>query len=142
MRKFTLFLAAALLLAAPLWAQVPPPAPATPATTLPMPVLLCPNGNCAGNATSTVTVTDTFQSLWAFAAGRRDCFIQNKGSSPLWVYIGPIAGATKAKAFVLGAAGPLTSGGGWFACRGTDVTLVDQISITGTAGDAFTAIQY
>lgn len=125
-------IAAMLTLCAPAKAQ-------SPVLTFPGASEVCPGGvsaNCH-NSSSTITVTNTFQSLFARNANgqRRDCLVQNNGTNQMLVYVGPIAGATAGKSFVL-------DSGTWFACRGTDLTVQDQISITGTSGDAFTAIMY
>jgi hypothetical protein len=90
----------------------------------------------SSNLSSTVAVTNTFQSIQVSTAGRNGCLIQNQSTSnTMWVYFGAIGGATKAKSFQLD-----TSHGLAISCSvGGLGVLTDQVSITGTATDAFTA---
>lgn len=85
------------------------------------------------NLSSTISVTNTFQSLQAATAGRNGCLIQNNGSHTMWVFFGPIASATATTSFVLPAAQSVSC-----AVGGLGV-LIDQVSITGTSTDAFFA---
>lgn len=99
------------------------------------PVITIPNPVTSDNASSTITVTNTFQSIWPAdtnTTGRTACTVQNNGTNTMWVFFGAIAGATKAKSVVL-AAGQATF------CNSGNVVLKDQVSITGTSGDAFYA---
>jgi|SRR6202035_5013672 len=99
------------------------------------PVVTLPNPVTTDNASSTITVTDTFQSIWVkdtSTRGRTACTIQNNGSNTMWVFFGPIANATKGSSIVL-IAGRATF------CNSGNVILKDQVSITGTSGDAFYA---
>lgn len=85
------------------------------------------------NLSSTVAVTNTFQSIQVLTAGRNGCAIQNNDTNTMWVFFGAIAGATKAKSVVLAA-------GQSVACAvGGIGVLTDQISITGTATGVFFA---
>lgn len=88
------------------------------------------------NLSSTVAVTNTFQSIQVSTAGRNGCLIQNQSTSnTMWVYFGAIGGATKAKSFQLDSTHGLA-----ISCSvGGLGVLTDQVSITGTAADAFTA---
>ena len=90
------------------------------------------------NASATITVTSTFQSLQAVNTSRMGCLIQNNGSNTMYVFFGPIASATKATSFQI--VPPGGSGPNSISCAtGTGGALGDQVSITGTSGDAFTA---
>ena len=90
------------------------------------------------NASSTIEVTNTFQSIWSADVQptlRTGCTVQNNSASnSMWVFFGPVANATKAKSVVL------SSGGMSVNCATkTGTVLTDQVSITGTSGDAFFA---
>ena len=90
------------------------------------------------NVSTTITVTNTFQSLQAASTTRKGCLIQNGGSNNMWVFFGPIASATKALSFLIVPVG--NAGDNSISCAtGTGGVLGDQVSITGTSGDAFTA---
>lgn len=120
-------IAVLLLLAAPALAQSP--------------VFTYPLGNSSAitNSSSTITATNTFQSVFAQSSSRRSCAIQNTGTSTMWVYFGAIAGATKAKSFPLAPASAANEPGGFVLCNNGSTVITDQVSITGTAGDTFTA---
>lgn len=92
------------------------------------------------NLSGTISVTNTFQSIQASTAGRNGCLIQNNSTAnEMWVYFGAIGGATKGKSFGL-PPGTSTAPGGSISCSvGGLGVLTDQVSITGTATDAFTA---
>lgn len=100
------------------------------------PVVTQPYRVINNNASSTITVTNTFQSIWvadvAINTGRTGCTIQNNGTNTMWVFFGPIANATKGTSVVLAAGQPAY-------CNSGLVILKDQVSITGTSGDAFYA---
>jgi hypothetical protein len=87
----------------------------------------------SGNASGTIAVTNTFQSLQAAKGGRNGCLVQNNGSHTMWVYFGPIASATAGTSYVLSAGASISC-----AVGGLGV-LIDQVSITGTSADAFFA---
>lgn len=103
-----------------------------PVITQPYPV------NSLNNVSTTITVTNTFQSLWIAdlsPTGRSSCAIQNKGTAdPMYVYFGAIAGATIARSVKLVTNAVLN-------CSVFGIVLKDQVSITGTSGDAFYAAQ-
>ena len=87
---------------------------------------------------TTISVTNTFQSIQAAqavsgAAPRRGCTIQNNGTHVMYVFFGPIASATTSNTFQVAAGQSINCG----AFPG--IVLQDQISITGTSGDAFVA---
>lgn len=96
------------------------------------------------NASTTITTTNTFQSIFAASSNpkaqggtgavRSSCTVQNNGTHTMYVYFGPIASATTATSVQLAAAQSLN-------CNVGPVVLSDQISITGTSGDAFYAVQ-
>lgn len=101
------------------------------------PVITQPYRVNSSNNSGTISVTNTFQSIWAkntSTRGRAGCVIQNNGSNTMWVYFGDIANATKATSVVL-AAGQNVS------CISGGIVLEDQVSITGTSGDTFFAAQ-
>jgi len=88
------------------------------------------------NASGTIAVTDTFQSIWAAQNGpsapRTNCLIQNNDSNNMWVYFGPIASATKATSVVLAPGQALN-------CATSGIVATSQVSITGTATGTFYA---
>lgn len=124
MRKIVLF---AGLLAAPLmWA------PAEAQQT----VITQPQGVTTLNKSGTIAVTNTFQQVLAASTntrGRTGCLVQNNGSNAMYVFAGAISSATTAKSV------KLASGQGFNCSTGNGGVLKDQISITGTSGDAFYA---
>ncbi len=102
------------------------------------PVTTYPYTTTISNSSAAIGVTNTFQSVWAASAnltGRTDCIIQNNGAASMYVYFGPIANATTPNSLILAAAGT-------FRCANSGVVTKDQISITGTSGQIFFAIQY
>jgi hypothetical protein len=92
----------------------------------------------SSNLSGSVSVTNTFQSVQSLTTGRIGCAIQNNGANPMYVYFGPIGSASKAHAFLLPASTSTSSFVVGCAVGGLGV-LTDQVSITGTSGDAFTA---
>jgi hypothetical protein len=84
----------------------------------------------------TIAVTNTFQSIQLANSGRDGCLIQNQSlTDTMWVYFGPIASATKGGSFMLD-----TTHGLQISCSvGGTSALRPQVSITGTATDAFAA---
>lgn len=122
--------------------------------TIPQNVLVCPSAGgtacLTNNLSSTITATNVFQQVFASSwnssvanGNRRGCFIENMGVNTMWLYVGPISGATKAKSMALGGAGQALNPGGTFSCLGPNgIVIADQISITGTIGDNFFAIVY
>lgn len=126
MRKILLF---AGLLAVPLmWS------PAEAQQT----VITQPQGVNTLNRSGTIAVTNTFQSIFAASTntrGRTACVVQNTGTNSMYVFFGPIASATIAKSVKL-AAGQSAS-----CATGAGGVLKDQVSITGTATEAFYAAE-
>lgn len=101
------------------------------------PVITQPYGVTTQNSSTTIASTNVFQSIWVAPTntrGRASCTVQNNGTNSMWVFFGPIASATKAKSVVLAA-------GQNVRCLVGGVALQDQVSITGTSGDAFYAAQ-
>jgi|HubBroStandDraft_3_1064219.scaffolds.fasta_scaffold02312_6 hypothetical protein len=96
------------------------------------------------NGSSTIgTGGSTFQSVFAASGAqanpatlklRAACTLQNNGTHNMQVFFGPLASATTTNSVVLTA-------GQSVSCNVGGVTLQDQVSITGTAGDAFYAAQ-
>lgn len=100
-----------------------------PVITQPYPV------SSNANASSTIAVTNTFQSIFAAdttKTGRVACTIQNTGTNPMYVFFGAIASATIATSVKL-TAGQATT------CNNNPVVLKTQVSITGTATETFYA---
>lgn len=93
-----------------------------------------PLGATSTNASSTIAVTNTFQSVFAANTNfnRTGCALQNNGTHAMYVFFGPIASATLGKSVNLAPGQPVS-------CNSAPVTLNDQVSITGTSGDAFFA---
>jgi hypothetical protein len=91
------------------------------------------------NLSGTIGSTGQFQSIQGQANNRQGCSIQNNGTHTMYVFFGPIANATVGASYVLGP-GSSTAGGQSINCAvsGNSV-LLDQVSITGTSCDSFTA---
>lgn len=107
------------------------------------PVITLPyTGGLTSNMSSTVAVTNTFQSVFAAPdltknQKRSACTIQNNtatGANAMYVFFGPIANATTANSVKLSQGQPVN-------CNVGGITLQDQVSITGTSGDAYYAAQ-
>jgi len=105
----------------------------------PEPVTTAPYTNVTTtNASTTINPGgSTFQSVFA-APGtnqtRSACVIQNNATHNMNVFFGPIASATTSNSVVI-------QPGQSVSCNVGGVTLQDQVSITGTNGDAFYAAQ-
>lgn len=84
-------------------------------------------------ASGTISVTDTFQQLWADQPTRVNCLVQNNGSATLWVFAGASAAASKARSVVL------APGQSW-NCAQSGTVVTSAVQVTGTAGGAFTAL--
>jgi hypothetical protein len=85
------------------------------------------------NISGTIATTNTFQSIQAANNGRYGCAVQNNGTHTMYVFFGPIANATTSNSIELVAQQSVS-------CQtGTNLVLSDQVSITGTSGDAFFA---
>jgi predicted S18 family serine protease len=99
----------------------------------PMSAQVTPWTRPSTNASSTITTTNTFQSIWAAYSGRSGCTIQNNGTHTMYVSFGPIANATTANS------AQVAPGNSIYCAGQFGVVLRDQVSITGTSGDAFYA---
>lgn len=101
-------------------------------------VTTAPLGVLSHNDSGTIAVTNTFQSIWTASTnnrGRASCTVQNNATTnTMYVFFGPIASATIAKSVKLAVGQPVS-------CIIGGVVLQDQVSITGTSGDAFFAAQ-
>lgn len=101
------------------------------------PVTTQPRGVTTLNSSSSIAVTNTFQSVFAESTntpGRLNCTVQNTGSNDMYVFFGPIASATIAKSVKLASGQSVT-------CSIFGIVLKDQVSVTGTMGDTFYAAQ-
>ena len=101
------------------------------------PVVTQPYNVTSQNYSTTIAVTNTFQSIWATntsTRGRAGCTVQNTGTNPQYVYFGAIATATISKSAKIIAGQSLN-------CNVGGITLQDQVSITGTSGETFYAAQ-
>lgn len=85
------------------------------------------------NLSGAIAVTGTFQSIQALTAGRKGCLVVNSAPHAQNVFFGPVGSATLANSI------PLAIGGSVSCAVGGLGVLTDQISIAGTAGDAFVA---
>lgn len=94
------------------------------------------------NLSGSIGTTNTFQSLSLAVVPpnrRNGCLIQDNGSNTMYVFFGPIGSATKAASYQLIPPGTGIQGGSVSCATGGGGVLQDQISITGTSGDAFAA---
>jgi hypothetical protein len=106
------------------------------------PIVTLPNPVASTNDSSTISVTNTFQALFTQNSnttvntlrGRTGCTIVNYGTHTMYVFFGPIANATLTNSIQLAANQPVY-------CASFGNVLTDQVSITGTSGDAFFAAQ-
>ena len=96
------------------------------------PVVTKPAGVTSNNSSSTIAATNTFQSIFAANTNRTACTIQNLGTHSMFVFFGPIANAISNNSVTLVA-------GDSVRCNNGNIVLQDQVSITGTLGDAFFA---
>lgn len=102
--------------------------------------LIKPLGVNTTNGSGTITSGGTFQQVFGATnnvpGGRNGCTIQNNGTHTMYVFAGPIATATDAKA------AQVTAGSTYYCTlnNGT-VAIQDQISIDGTTADVFYAAQ-
>lgn len=102
------------------------------------PVFTNPLRVATNNRSGTIAATGTFQSVapedTSVQRGRTGCLIQNLSTTNnMYVYFGPIASALTTTSVTLSAGQAVncaTASGG---------VITDQVSITGTIGDAFYA---
>lgn len=114
------------LLAFPAWGQ-------SAVTTYPL-------GVATVNGSGSILLTGSFQQVFAQTSNRKNCVIQNTGTHTMWVFFGAIGSATQPTSFPLFPAAAAGSPGGYVACANSGVVATDQVSITGTTGDTFTAV--
>lgn len=104
---------------------------------------LCNTGpaTTSTNLSGTIAVTNTFQSIQAANTSntRKGCLIQNNGSNTMWVFFGPIGSASKGASYQIAPASASAAGQAISCANGAGGVAQDQVSITGTSGDAFTA---
>jgi len=94
--------------------------------------------SCPNNKSGVIgTGGATFQLLFAATqqGARRGCIIQNNGTHNMWVFWGPTSLATTSNSLVL------VAGAAAFCTNLAGTVASDAISITGTSGDAFFALQ-
>lgn len=99
------------------------------------PVTTIPSARSADSTnSSTIAVTNTFQTVFTANANRTGCTIQNNSARTMYVYFVPIAGtaATTAASAVLAAGQALN-------CSVFGTSLTNSVQITGTATDVFYA---
>lgn len=86
------------------------------------------------NASGSIVGTNTFQQVWPANRGRMSCTIQNNGTHTMFLYLGLLANATLTNSAQI-------PPGGSANCNTGPIVAPDQISIAGTANDAFYANQ-
>lgn len=85
------------------------------------------------NASGTISVTNTFQQVFAVATTRKGCLIQNNSTNGNNQYVYEHgSGQTVAKSYTL-------TPGGSYSCNRPAGVVQNEIDITGTAGDTFAA---
>lgn len=85
------------------------------------------------NLSSTIAVTNTFQTIQGQTNNRIGCTIQNNGSHSMYVYLGPLANAA------IGLSLNLAAGQAMNCAIAEGYVVKDAINITGTSGDAYFA---
>lgn len=104
-----------------------------PLPALAQTVRTTPFGTVTANLSGTITLTGTFQSIQVANSERKSCLIQNNSASNnMRVYFGPVASATSSNSVTLSPSSTVN-------CTAGGIVLTDQVSITGTTGDAFLA---
>lgn len=105
-------------------------------------VVTSPSQAGSANVSSTVTSTSVFQLIIdrpASGRPRQGCLIQNNGSNNEYVFFGPTASATTSNSFVLVPPSTGVQGGSISCASFAGGVLQDQVSVSGTSGDAFVA---
>jgi ABC-type amino acid transport substrate-binding protein len=87
------------------------------------------------NASTTIAVTNTFQTVFSRNPSRQGCSIQNTGTNSMYVYFDVAANATIAKSVKLSAGNSVT-------CNIGNTTLLNAVVITGTATETFYAAEW
>lgn len=108
------------------------------------PVITNPALINSSDQSATITATNTFQTVFPVptgSAGRKGCLIQNGGSNAMFVYVhqGTSGVAAKSHSYQIIAPGTGIQGGTFSCASLGGGILQDQIDITGTIGDTFTA---
>lgn len=103
------------------------------------PVFTYPIGQTITNASGSISLTSQFQNVFNSNTGRKSCVIQNTGVHVMYVFFGAIAGATTPTSYPLFPATAAGYPGGYVTCNNGGVVVTDQVSITGTTSDTFTA---
>lgn len=86
------------------------------------------------NLSGTLAASATFQSIAVYDTNRSACLVQNNSTAnKMYVYFGPIANATTGASVVLDT-------GKSVSCNNGPIVAIDQVSISGTSGDAFLAV--
>jgi hypothetical protein len=86
------------------------------------------------NLSGTIAVSNTFQSIQTANAARRGGTIQNNGAANMFVFFGPITNASLTNSFIIPPGQSIQLG-----APSVPGALTDQVSITGTATQAFVA---
>lgn len=100
----------------------------------PLPVAAAPLGAASTNGSTTITTGNTFQTLLASNAGRKNCLVQNPADATETLYVNvsdAVGSATKARSYQV-------APGGTFACAGSGTVTTSIINVTAaTSGHAF-----
>lgn len=86
-------------------------------------------------ASSTIAVTNTFQTALAASTSRRWCILQNQGTHVMYAYFGTLANATTAASLQVQAGQTITCE--LTTTAGGKTAITEDFNITGTSGDAF-----
>lgn len=102
------------------------------------PVITQPYQTTSTNASTTIASSNVFQAVFTAPTqtnrGRAGCLIQNNGAAAMFVFFGTLASATTPTSIQLTTRETVS-------CNLGGTALQDAISITGTAGQQFFAIQ-
>ena len=97
----------------------------------------------SNNLSSTITTTNTFQSIQAVTNNRLGCTVQNNASSAsgdlMWVYFDKSNSANCSAAVKSPGSATLLPGQSVNCSVAGTTVLKDQVCITGTSGDAYFA---
>jgi hypothetical protein len=122
-----------LVPAGPIVNGQPVAAPPSSVNGLPVDCVTCspsaPIGASSNPVNGTIAVTNTFQTLISFNAGRKSCTFQNQGTHTM--YFSVASSPTLANSIQV-------QPGGLYQCASaSNVVITDLVYVTGTAGDAF-----
>lgn len=91
-------------------------------------------------ASGTVTLGNTFQTVLASNTSRRGCIIQNQSTHVMFVFMGTLASATAAKSYQLTALGGARD---TFYCNQGPIVMTDNVNVTtSTTSDAFVVLSF